>query len=223
MTSSLGSFWSGQSKVNKCSVCRCTWHRTSTVLGVVPVVTVIIVTQYDCFLYHCYITNSANLVAKKQLFYCAHGVCGSDIQKGHSRDGLSLFLDIWNIDWEGSKSGVFWWLGLESSEGSFTHILVTGLGGTWRLGLPTRGPTHSLSMWLLYMWSLGSWTSNMAPSSLQSEYPKKTKWELNCLFWPGLRSWLHSLDCTQVSKVGCLFKGKAFLDGKSVKECVHLI
>lgn len=73
--------------------------------------------------------DSTNLVAKKQLFYYAHGFCGSEVQKGHSKDGSSLFHDVWDVDWEGSKSGVSRWLGLESSEASFTHRGCLALAG----------------------------------------------------------------------------------------------
>lgn len=74
--------------------------------GGVRVVTVITVTRRGRSFSHCCVPDSTNLVEKKQMFYYAHGFCGSEVQKGHSKDGSSLFHDVWDIDWEGSKSGV---------------------------------------------------------------------------------------------------------------------
>lgn len=78
--------------------------------GGVPVVAVIILTWYGCSFYR-YCVNSTDLVAKqKQPFYYAHGFSGSRIQKGHNKDGLSLFHDVWDDNWESLKSGVSQWL-----------------------------------------------------------------------------------------------------------------
>lgn len=173
-----------------CHACHCTRHRASIVLGIVPTVAMITVTQCDCSFDHC----STHLVAGNPTILLRSWILGVRIQKGHSKHGSSLLHAVWHIDWEGSESGVSQWLGLESSEGSFTDT-----SGTWpgrdlksrtvdHVASPCASPRGFPAAWR----SQGSWTSDMVPSFFQSMCPKGTRRKPDSLF-----------DMT--SEVGCIY------------------
>lgn len=159
-------------------------------LGIVPVVAMIVVTQCDCSFDHC----STNLVAGNPTILLCSWILGVRIQKGHSMHGSSLFHAVWDIDWESSELAVSQWLGLKSSKGFFTDM-----SGTWpgrnlkirtvdHIASPCASPPGFPAAW----WSQGSQTSDMVPSFFQSVCPRGTRRKLSNLF-------------DMISEVGCIY------------------
>lgn len=118
----------------------------------------------------------------------------SGTQTGHSREGSSLFRDVWDSPREGTTSETSRWLRASPSGGSFTHMSGAWPGRdvamrtadprarTWPLQVASL--QHGISGWL---------NPNAVPSFFLSERPRRTRRRLDALFRPGLRRWLHSL------------------------------
>lgn len=96
--------------------------------------------------YRCLQTTLKLSGIKQQPFDHIHKFCGSGIWTEHSRDGLSLLSDVWNLGWKDLNG----W-GLESSGDFFTHMsgTWTRITGDWaQLGLLAGALAHGLSMYL---------------------------------------------------------------------------